>query len=164
MSVDRAIGIPCHNPSSLCPQGRYLEHLSLRSSILRYLESDLLRFLIWLGPITVQQRHNNQDLYSNVLNHRYGYGIALAIGLDRYCPLRLELVVFLLKNLKGSSASFSLHWNFFWPRTVFWDTKIVNLALCGDVGSMKRELSRENCSIFDVLPDGFSLLHVCFCQ
>lgn len=57
---------------------------------------------------------------------------------------------------------FSIHWNLFWPRIVPWDAGIVDLALCGDVDAMKGEFSKGHSTALDVLPDGLTLLHVCF--
>jgi hypothetical protein len=150
-----------HNCSLQSPRGYCSEQVSLRSSVLRYLEKDLLRFLLWLGPITVKQRHNCQGLYSDVLKPGHGYGIALAIASHRYRPLRLELVVYLVKNWKGPSVNFSLHWDLFWPRIVSWDADIIDLALCGDVDAMRGVFSTGFSTPFDVLPDGVTLLHVC---
>ena len=137
--------------------------MSLRSSILKYLENDILPVILWLGPITIQQRHNSQSSYSDVLKPGHGYGLALATASDRYRPFRLELVVSLIKYWKGPSASLSFHWNLFWPRIVDWDAKVVDLALCGDVDAMKAEFSKGHSSVSDVLADGLTLLHVCPC-
>lgn len=122
--------------------------MSLRSSVLRYLENDLLRFLLWLGPITIQRLHHSQGLSSDVLKPGAGYGIALATASHRYRPFRLELVVFLISKWKGPSIA--------------WDAGIVDLASCGDVEAMKGEFSKGHATALDVLPDGLTLLHVCF--
>ena len=144
------------------PQRYHSENVSLRSSVLRYLKNELFQILLYLGPITRQQRHNGWSLYSNVLKQNHGYGIALATASKRYRPLRLELVIFLMRSWEGPSANLSFHWNLFWPRTVTWDAKVVDVALCGDVDAMKREFSKGTSTAFDVLPDGLTLLHVCF--
>lgn len=135
--------------------------MSLRSSVLSYLENDYLRFLLWLGPIAVQRRHDSQSFLSEILKPDNGYGIALATASHRYRPFRLEFIVYLMKNLKGPSMNFSIHWNLFCPHIVSWDAKIVDLALRGDVDAMKGEFSMGYSTPLDVLPDGVTLLHVC---
>lgn len=143
MSVERSIRPLGHNFSLQSSEGFYSEQVSRRSNVLRYLENDLLWFLLWLGPITVQRRHNSQSRGSDVLKSYHGYGIALATASHRYRRFRLELVVFLMRNWKGRSVNFSIHWNLFRPRTVSWDADIVDLALCVEVDAMKGEILRD---------------------
>ena len=135
--------------------------MSVRSSVLRHLETDLLRFLLWLGPVTVQQWHNNQNLYPDISKPSHGYGFTLATALDCYLPFRLELAVFLIRSLRGPSANLSFHWTLSWPRVVPWDAKIVDLVVCGDVDAVRREISTGRSAALDVVPDGLTLLHVC---
>lgn len=162
VSVERSLRLHGHNYSLPSPQEYFPNQVSLRSSFLRCLESDPLRFLLWLGPITVQQWHNSWSLDSNGLKSGHGYGIALATASQFYCPFRFELMVSLMRNWKGPGVNFSIHWNLFCPRIVPWNASIVDLALRGDVDAMKGEFSTRHSTPFDVLPGGLTLLHVCF--
>lgn len=162
ISVERSIRLRGHKYSLQPPQEYIPKQVSLRSSFLRCLESNPLRFLMWLGPITGQQWYNCRSLDSNGVDSGYGYGIALATASQFYCPFRFEVMVSLMRNWKGPSVNFSIHWNLFCPRIVPWNASIVDLALRGDVDAMKGEFSSRNSTPFDVLPGGLTLLHVCF--
>ena len=138
--------------------------MNLRNSASRRFENDLLRLLLWLGPITVRQRHPKQGHYLDSSIPSQGYGVAFTTASKCYRPFRFELVVFLMSNWQGPSANLSLQWRFFWPRIVHWDANIIDLALCGDVDAMKAEFSKGHAAASDVLPNGLSLLHVCGCS
>lgn len=160
VSVKRSIQLRGHKYSLRPPQEYFPKQVSLRSSFLRCLESNPLRLLLWLGPITVQQWHNCRSLDSDGVESGHGYGIALATTSQFYCPFRFEVIVSLMSNWKGPNVNFSVHWNLFCPSIVPWNASVVDLALRGDVDAMKREFSLRNSTPFDVLPGGLTLLHL----
>ena len=162
VSEEQSIRLRGQTQSLQSPQEYFPNQVSLRSSFLRCLESDPLRFLLWLGPITVQQWHNCRSLDSNRLKSGHGYGISLATASQFYCPFRFELMVSLMRNWEGPSVNFFIHWNLFCPRIVPWNASIVDLASRGDVDAMKGDFTARHSSPFDVLPGGVTLLHVCF--
>ena len=143
------------------PQGHHSEHVSLRSSILRYVENGILPVLLWLGPTTVQRWHDDQNPQLGTVDAGQGYGIALAIASFCYSPFRLELMMFLTSYWRAPSANFSIRCNLSCSRIVSWDAGIVDAALRGDIGALKREFSARRSTAYDVLPNGLTLLHVC---
>ena len=143
------------------PRGHHSERVSLRSSILRYVENGILPVLLWLGPTTVQRWHSDLNAQSEMLDAGQGYGIALAIASFCYCPFRLELMMFLTSYWRAPSANFSIRWNLSCSRIVSWDAGIVDAASRGDIDALKREFSARRSTPYDVLPNGLTLLHVC---
>ncbi|KAF7502385.1 hypothetical protein GJ744_005963 [Endocarpon pusillum] len=150
------------NFSSQSPYGYCSEHVSLRSSILGYIENNLFQFLLWLGPIAVQRRRPSLDY--DAYESGNGYGIALAMASNCYHPFRLELAIYLMRNRNGPSLSYSIRWGLFWPRIIPWDAEIYDVVLRGDMDSMKREFSTGHSGPFDTLPDGGTLLHLAASQ
>ena len=71
-------------------------------------------------------------------------------------------MISLMRHWKGPGVNFSIHWNLFCPRIVPRNASIVDLALRGDVNTMKQEFSNGHSTPFDILPGGLTLLHVCF--
>ena len=161
VSVEQTISLCGHNSSLQSHQEYFPKQVSLRSSFLRYLESDVLQLLWWLGPVILQQWHNCWSRDFNGLKSGHGYGIALTAASQFYCPFRFELMVFLMRNRRGPGANVSIHWDLFCPRIVPWNAIIVDLASNGDIDAMKKEFSAKNSTPFDVFPGGLTLLHVC---
>lgn len=139
-----------------------LKDSAIRSSHFRYLERDLLRCLLWLGPITIPGRHNSPGLCSNVVDAGHGFGVSLVAASHYHQPFRLELGIFLKMTWRGPGVSFSIDWNLSWPCIIPWDADVVDHALHGDVNAMKKRFSARLSSPFDQLPDGSTLLHVRF--
>ena len=142
-------------------RGHHPERVSLRSSILWYVENGILPVLLWLGPTTTQRWHDDQNAQSGTVDAGQGYGIALAIASFCYSPFRLELMVFLTSYWRAPSANFSIRCNLSCSRIVSWDAGIVDAALRGDIVALKREFSARRSTPYDVLPNGLTLLHVC---
>ena len=142
-------------------RGHHSERVSLRSSILRYVENGILPVLLWLGPTTVQSWHNDRNAQSETLDAGQGYGIALALASFCYTPFRLELMVFLTSYWRAPNATFSIRWNLSCSRIVSWDAGIVDAASRGDIDILRREFSARHSTPYDVLPNGLTLLHVC---
>ena len=136
------------------------EPISFRSSVLRYSEHRLWRFLVWLGPLTERRWSNGQSPYYEVLQPSDGYGTGFAMTLYWYSPFKVDLAVYLLRVWRGPSRTFSVHWNLSFPIVVAWETDIVRLILCGDINAVQETVRLGKADVSSVLPDGSTLLHV----
>ena len=127
-----------NNSPSNAPRDQYSEHLSVRSSYLRYLEKNPLHILLRWGRINIPGWHSSGGSHvSDAANFSPGYGFSIATALRRYRPFSLDWTVFLTMNSKGPSINSSIHWNLFWPRLVPWDAKVIDLALRGEIDNMR---------------------------
>ena len=140
-------------------QKHHAEYLYVRSSWLRYLEKYGLHLLLCLGPTSLLGRAYN-DSYK-VPESSPGCGMVIAAALGHYPQLRLELAVFFGTRLQGPGVSFSMQCNLSFPKVVPWDSKIIDLVMDGDIDGLRSEFSARRSTVYDVSPDGLTLLHVC---
>ena len=89
-----------------------------------------------------------------------GYGCALTCVLHRFCPYRLELMVYLVVNWNGLSLNASLHWDLSPLRIVPYGTDAFVQVARGDIDALKMTLGKRASTVYDVTPNGCTLLHV----
>lgn len=137
--------------------------ISLRSSTWKRIDKSLFRCQTWAGSIT-RPITPSSDLASSRYNlqSKQGYGVALATVLEYLCPYRIELAIYLLTHWTGVSVNLSLNWNISIPRIIPYDSRIADMSLRGDVVEMREEFATGRAGVFDVLPNGTTLLHVGF--
>ena len=135
----------------------YAEPVAVRSSIIRFSESKLWPFVLWLGPINIQRWTDDQTPCFEVTPASYGVGFAAS---PVWCSFRFELVLYFFSRWKGSTWNFSLRWNLTLPKVLPWDADIVRQASSGDVDALKGQFRANAATPLDMLPDGSTLLHV----
>ena len=89
-----------------------------------------------------------------------GYGFALTSVLHWFCPYRLELMVYLLASWDGPGLNGSLHWDLSPLRIVPYGTDAFHQVACGDIEALKMTFGERASSVYDVTPNGCTLLHV----
>ena len=140
----------------------YSEQISTRSSLFSTLESDALHLHTWLGPNTIQHPQNQSPTSSNLSKATNGYGITVAAAMYGLLSFRIELAIYLVKAWRGKGVRYSLNWSPAIPRTMTWNELQVESTLSGDVDALQRMFSKGDATPFEILPDGSTLLHVCY--
>lgn len=99
-------------------------------------------------------------MFKKVTRHNLGYGFAVTSVLHWFCPYRLELMVYLLANWNDLSLNSSLHCDLSPLRIVPYGTDAFRQVACGDIVALKKTLGERASTVYDVTPNGCTLLHV----
>ncbi|KAG8530277.1 uncharacterized protein KY384_004778 [Bacidia gigantensis] len=132
----------------------------LQSRVLKTQNYRLWHFLLWLGPVYTNEYHTGNDASTEISRKSEGYGIALATALYGICPYKFELAIFLRRTWDGSVLSLSLQSQLCFPSIVPWEAGAFDIVASGDVDALDTLLATKQATIFDVQPDGSTLLHV----
>ena len=131
-----------------------------RSIVTGKSENPLFPFQWWLSQLKIESSTRTTSTSSCAAQIDQAYGAGLAVTLPWSVIWRLELQICFWRRGSEPTLSFSFGLYLSFPRVVTWDMSSVCSVMSGDIDLMKAAFSSKEATVFDVLPDGLTFLHV----
>lgn len=126
-----------------------------------YLHRTPFKCCVWHGPVNLLELRHKRNTHIVHQRKFSDYGLTWAVMLHQTRRFRLDIVAIFPGDWHRTGATLSMNWHLSWPRILQYDSRLVDIALRGDVEAMRGELASGRSDPFGVLGSGKSLLHVC---
>lgn len=150
------VGIAQIEPQTLADRKVY--H---KVNFVKKVEGSLIPLLWWVGCVDLRQNTSRQRTHTVTIMPRASYVAGLAVTSYSCFALRLELRLYFTRSFE-STISLSIGCSLGFSRVIDWDAESVVLSGRGDVETMKMRITANEVKPSDVLPNGSTLLHVCY--